>query len=376
MASFRLRPSICVATFFITTCAVPVVPVVDVFQRNENGYFCIKIPSMTVLQDGSLFAMGEARYDNCEDWTKTDLVFKTSKDGITWSKLQILHSQAKDVVGNAGPVVVGQTSLVIPFCINNTKVMLMRSNDLGRTFTAPVDISQSTTLPNWKWVGLGPPSGLKLKSGRLVIPAYHTTVYEPYGPSGDDGCYSKGHAILSDDGGLTWRISADNDFGGKYLPNEPQAVELSGGRVASFSRAGIGPNDTTYSYRRLRSVSSDGGEHWEETEELETLAEPWGGCEGSTVSCRDRPRLVFAGPVNPAHDRILMSIFVSDDEGRTWKNHSLVDPGSSGYSSLAWVGPHLGLFYERSAVAKDTKTLPGNLSFAILPDPCSTQFVV
>jgi len=279
-------------------------------------------------------------------------------------------------VGNAAPVVVGKTSIVIPFNVNNTKVLLTRSDDLGKTWTTPIDISQSTTLPNWKWVGLGPPAGLKLRSGRLVVPAYHTTVYEPYGPGGDDGCYSKGHAMLSDDGGRTWRISIDHDYGGVYLPNEAQAVELSGGRVASFSRAGIGPNDKTYSYRRLRSVSSDGGEHWEHTEQLETLAEPWAGCEGSTISCRNSGRLLFAGPINPGRDRIMMSIYISDDEGRTWKNHSLVDPGSSGYSSLAWVGPHLGLFYERSRVAKDTKTLPGNMSFAVLPDPCSVNVIV
>jgi len=168
----------------IVGLSTPVVPIVDVFARNENGYFCIKIPSLTTLQDGSLLAMGEARYHNCEDWTKTDLVYKTSQDGITWSQLKVLHSGPgpADTIGNAGPVVVGEANIVVPFCVNNTKVMLIRSNDLGHTWNTPSDISSNATLPNWKWVGLGPPSGLKLKSGRLLIPAYHTTVYDPWGP--------------------------------------------------------------------------------------------------------------------------------------------------------------------------------------------------
>ena len=54
------------------------------------------------------------------------------------------------------------------------------------------------TLPEWKWVGLGPPSGLLLKSGRVLIPAYHSTV------PNDNGELSYGHTMISDDDGVTW----------------------------------------------------------------------------------------------------------------------------------------------------------------------------
>ena len=58
---------------------------VDVFVAGEGGYFCIKIPSLTLTSHGTLLALGEARRNNCSDYTTTDLVFKRSIDnGVTW----------------------------------------------------------------------------------------------------------------------------------------------------------------------------------------------------------------------------------------------------------------------------------------------------
>merc|ERR1712183_167725 len=126
----------------------------------------------------------------------------------------------------------------------------------------------------------GPPAGLELSSGRLLVPAYHTTLF---GPTVDNGLVSKGHALLSDDGGYTWRISLDDAFGGRFLPNEDQAVELSGGRVAIFSR-GLG-------FKRTRTESPDFGEHWGKTELVKGLKEPITGCQGSTIACPNGKRL-------------------------------------------------------------------------------------
>jgi len=66
---------------------------------------------------------------------------------------------------------------------------------------------------------LGPPAGLLLKSGRVLIPAYHST------HSWDNGEFSHGHTMLSDDSGETWKLGGI-DFGkesGLYS-NEDQAV--------------------------------------------------------------------------------------------------------------------------------------------------------
>lgn len=348
--------------------AAPVVPVYDVFNKGESGYYCIKIPYITSLPDGSLFALGEARkgaagQEGCSDYTKTDLVLKRSADGRNWSDLEVFHSGEGpvDTAGNAAPIVVNNTDIVVLFNLNNSKVLMKRSRDLGKTWTEATDVSESTTHPTWKWVGLGPPSGIKLSSGRLLIPAYHTTIFPP---GVDNGLISKGHALLSDDDGFTWRISADDNFGGKFMPNEDQAVELSGGRVAIFARG--------FGFERTRTESPDGGEHWGSTE-LVNLKEPFSGCEGSTIECPNG-RLVFSGPTSMPLFRKNMSIWVSDDEGHTWHDFMVVDPGCAAYSALAFHGDELGLLYERCDHLEIIFE-PQHISYAPLPNPCNaTRF--
>lgn len=311
-----------------------------------------------------MIAWGEARKNGCSDYTKTDLIMKRSQDGKNWSKLEVFHSGegSVDTVGNAAPIVFGN-NIVVLFNLNNSKVLKKTSKDLGKTWTDAVDVTASTTQPNWKWVGLGPPAGLRLKSGRLLIPAYHTNY------TWDNGLISKGYALLSDDDGETWRMSADHAFGGKYYPNEDQAVELPGGRVAIFSRA-LGT-------LRTRTESPDGGEHWGPTEVLKTLPGPLVGCEGSTIACPDGKRILYSGPV--AHNlstllvgRFQMAIYTSDDLGHTWKQHQMVDPGCSAYSAMTWHGKELGLLYERCDFFRHGFD-PNEISFVPLSNPCGSE---
>ena len=104
------------------------------------------------------------------------------------------------------------------------------SDDDGLTWAAPTHQPQ-LVLPDqaWKWVGLGPPGGIQLTSGRLLVPGYHTNKWK------GDGCASRGHTILSDDGGVTWRIGSA-EFGAPYLANECQAVQLRNGSVLINAR--------------------------------------------------------------------------------------------------------------------------------------------
>lgn len=344
------------------------VPVVNVFARNESAgagvYFCIKIPSLTALPDGTLLALGEGRVGNCSDFAETHLVMKKSKDGgKTWSALSIAakHGMGK-TIGNAAPVVISETEIVLVYCENNKKVFVEISDDLGETWSKPTDITQNATLPHWKWVGTGPPAGLRLRSGRIIIPSYHDALLPGHY---DDGELSKGHAMLSDDNGRTWRLSADSDFGGDHWPNEVQAVELSDGHVAFFSRSLL--------THRLRTESPDGGEHWGASEVLNLLETTSEGCEGSTIACRSNPdHLVYSGPISPGLYREKMSIMQSTDKGHTWSFHKLIDNGSSAYSSLAWHGSTLGVLYERS---QDLKLIfePDYISFSAIEDPCANM---
>lgn len=32
----------------------------------------------------------------------------------------------------------------------------------------------NVTLPEWKWVGTGPPGSIELRNGRILVPSYHS----------------------------------------------------------------------------------------------------------------------------------------------------------------------------------------------------------
>ena len=120
-------------------------------------------------------------------------------------------------------------------------------------------------------VGLGPPAGIQLSTGRMLIPSYHTNAFK------GDGCVSKGHTLYSDDHGLTWRIGSSS-FGEPFMSNECQAVELDNGDVMIAAR--------TISTHRIQIVSHDGGLTFDNPTVVpkEYLQQTIEGCEGSVVS--------------------------------------------------------------------------------------------
>jgi sialidase-1 len=286
----------------------------------------------------------------------TDLVFKRSVDeGQTWSPIQVLYSNSSDtetnVVGNAAPVQDQQSGRIwIPFCRNNVEVYITYSDDDGATWSTPT-YHPELTRSDWKWIGLGPPGGLQLQqapyAGRLVIPSYHTIKWK------GDGCDSFGHILYSDDSGATWSIGPTTNIGyPSYLVNENQAVELANGSVLINAR--------TVSNRRVQILSVDGGATFHEPYVVESLEEPWEGCEGSFVRDAQRQEVYFSGATS-SHSpvRLRLALFVSADEGATWHERMMIDDGAVAYSSLQVIPAQraasrtgLEVLYERSNVTQ------------------------
>lgn len=270
---------LCLLVAIVFTCINAEAPrnAVVVFEKGEGGYFCLKIPYLFRTLVGTLIAMSEGRgkdgRNSCDDWSGTDLVFKRSLDnGQTWSTLGTIWSNSSssetNVVGNAGIVQDFKTGRIwVPLCRNNEEVYILYSDDDGVTFSLPVhhpELVQS----DWAWVGLGPPAGLQLSTGRMLIPSYHTTKYK------GDGEISKGHTLYSDDNGATWHIGSP-EFGAPYLSNECQAVELQNGSVLINAR--------TLTPHRIQVLSHDGGLTFDSPVRMENPYETVEGCEASMV---------------------------------------------------------------------------------------------
>ena len=344
--------------FFLITC-VNISNQYDsiVFTRGENGYFCIKIPSILTTSKGTLLAFGEARLLSCSDYTQTDIVYKRSLDqGRTWSNLKVLY-QAKTSttnsnytrVGNIAPVQLKfNDRILIPFCKNNLIVMQTFSDDDGLTFSQP-QVIPNVTKSSWKWVGLGPPGGLLLLSNRILIPAYYSL------RPNDNGLLSIGYVMLNDHNGQYDKCYLGGEFHlDTYFPNECQAVELLPNSNSILINA------RSLGEKRIGAYSSDGGLTFNKVTLLKSLGQPLTGCEGSTVYHENTRQLFYSGLSETSYIRSNLSLFNSKDNGENWTFIKTIYRGSSSYSSLTLMNNtnSIGLLFEWAK----------NTSFIFLPD--------
>lgn len=335
------RVQFSIAAFVGATSLTATVPVA-VFTRFESGYECIKIPSLLSLSSGTLLAFGEGRRESCSDYAFTELVSKRSTDGgKSWGSLTVVYTGANvsapspsayKIVGNAAPMQLPSGRILLIFCGNNSAVFIGSSDDDGVSWTPPRELV-SATLPSWHWVGTGPPAALRLSTGRLIVPSYHSSV------PGDDGDFSSTHTILSDDDGESWRLGGGFSDGLRF-PNENQIVVLSSGELLCNARTALAD--------RIGAVSNDGGESWGVPTPLLGLTQSLTGCEGSTVRMGDV--LFYSGPAATTVIRKNLSLWTAPAiKGSPWSEVGVIYSGASAYSALVPLPPsQLGLLFEAS----------------------------
>ncbi|MET9483085.1 sialidase family protein [Streptomyces sp. NPDC006638] len=347
-----------------------------VFRSGTGGYHTFRIPAVVTTAPapatpgapGTLVAFAEARRHSQADAGDVDVVSRRSTDGgCTWSPLQVVADAGPDTVGNPVPVVVpGTGRLVLVTCRNaatatertilegkrpaGRRVYVQHSDTAGRTWSPPTEITDEATRPDWRWYATGPGHGLALThgphAGRLVVPADHSTAPPAGSPdTGAEPRYYGGHALLSDDGGATWRIGfADDTPDGRVNANETTAAQLPDGRVYFNTRDQHG----TAPASRADAYSGDGGENLDgpfaPTEDVTAALS-----EGSVLQTRHGGHagpLLLSAPAGP-EARTDMTVRSSDDGGLTWSTGLRLTSDPAAYSDLVQAGPGtVGVLYE------------------------------
>ena len=323
---------------------------VEVFISGEDGYHTYRIPAIIRAKDGSLLAFAEGRRGGQGDSGDIDLVLKRSTDGgVTWSAQRCLWDDGPNTCGNPCPVVDRSTGRIHLLMTRNLgsdhermiidqtsaesrSVWVMTSDDHGTTWSTPREITKSTKQPNWTWYATGPGNGIQLQrgkhAGRLVVPCDHIE-------AGTKKYFS--HVILSDDGGVTWRL------GGRTPTdqvNECAVVELADGRLLLNMR-----NYDRSQRTRAQSRSRDGGLSWSEVVHEDTLPEPI--CQAGMIALDGGRRLIFSNPASSS-SRTAMTVRTSDDGGASWSEGVLLHAGPSAYSCLTELADGgIGCLYER-----------------------------
>ena len=332
-----------------------------VFKKGESGYFCFRIPSILTTARGTLIAFSEARMFNCADGTQIDIVYKRSLDnGKTWSELKIAcrgnDTNGGYTAGNPAPVQLKYNQrILLPFCKNNAIPMQTYSDDDGLTFSSP-QVIHNITKPDWKWLALGPPGGLLLQSDRIIIPGDFST---------GDGAHGSSFVMYNDFNGQVDKWVLGGNFSlGDHHPNECQAVELLPNANLIFINA------RSIDKVRIGAYSNDGGITFNKVTVLNTLIQPLGGCEGSTLYHQSTRQIFYSG-VHDTSMRHNLSLHISNDRGENWRFVKTIWAGPSAYSSLTTLNDQsVGVLYE-AGIANPYETL----AFTIIYNQTEKKFI-
>jgi sialidase-1 len=341
--------------------AEPLLSKTDLFEAGKGGYLLYRIPGVVVTPKGTVLAYCEARKKTGGDWDAIDILLRRSADGgKTWDEPRTLVHTEKaprnpvapprkaddDVTSNNPVAIVDPKSGVVHFlyCVEYARCYHMRSDDDGKTFGPPTDITPAfekfrTDYP-WKVVGIGPGHGICLRNGRLLVPVWLST--GTGGGAHRPSCLS---VVYSDDQGKAWQrgdiVAVDPK---PKNPNETVALQLHDGSVLLNIR------HEAETRRRGVSVSADGATNWSPLRFDDGLPDPI--CFGSIVRLSEKRadeknRILFCNP-NDVKQRKNLTVRLSYDECATWPVGRVLETEVAGYSDLA-VGPDgtIYCFFER-----------------------------
>ena len=331
-------------------------------KRGDDGVHTYRIPGLATTNRGTLIGVYDIRRRGGGDLPgDVDVGMSRSTDGgRTWEPMRVIidcgSDPARQFDGVGDPCVLvdrknGTIWVAALWSHGNRgwsgsgpgltpdetgQLVLVRSDDDGRTWTEPASITPQVKDPKWRLLLQGPGRGIAMQDGTLVWPAQfrdaegvpHSTI------------------IASRDSGETWSI------GTGVMPhtNEAQVAELSEGSLMINMRSTRGGG-------RAVATSDDFGRTWiEHPTSRGALPEPicMAGLLGFDWPAGDGARrwLAFSNPAVPKAPRRRMTIKLSDDLGRTWPDrlHLLLDEGgSAGYSCLTAIDRGtLGILYEGS----------------------------
>jgi len=324
--------------------------------RGDDGSDTYRIPGLARTNKGSLIAAYDVRYRGGAD-LPADIDVGTSRSadgGRTWEPMRIALDMGRDPkfafdgVGDPCVFVDRKTGRIWVAALwshgarawiksgpgmtpaETGQLVMAFSDDDGRTWSKPVNITPQVKDPAWRLVLAGPGTGITLRDGTLVFPAQFK----------DAGNVPHSTLIWSKDHGATWHIGT----GVKSKTTESQLVELADGCIMINCRDDRGGARTVATTRDL-------GATWQ-SHPTDRLALPESVCMASLLAL-DMPgvgrRLLFSNPATTS-GRHTMTVKVSDDDGLSWPDdrHTLYDSRKGlGYSCLAPVDDtHVGVLYE------------------------------
>ena len=339
---------------------------IGVRHAGDDGSAAFRIPGLVTTNKGTLLGVYDVRYNSSVDLQEhIDIGLSRSTDGgKTWEKMRLPLAfgeydglpAAQNGVGDPSILVDTKTNTVWIVAawthgmgnqrawwsshpgmdLNHTAQLVMaKSTDDGKTWSAPINVTEQVKLPEWYFLLQGPGRGITTSDGTLVFPIQFI----------DKTRIPNAGIMYSKDRGETWKI---HNYA-RTNTTEAQVAEVEPGVLMLNMRDNRGGSRAVY-------TTTDFGQTWKEHESSRTaLIEPV--CMASLISLKAKDNvlgkdlLIFSNP-NSTSARKDMTIKISMDGGKTWSaDHQLLldEDYNWGYSCLTMIDKEtIGILYESS----------------------------
>lgn len=339
---------------------------IAVRAAGDDGVSAYRIPGLETGTDGTLYAIYDIRHNSSVDLQEyVEVGLSRSLDGgETWLPMQTVFSfgeydglpKAQNGVGDPAILVDKNTGTVWAVAlwthgmghgrgwvnskqglevVETGQMVLSKSEDHGKTWSAPINITKQIKNPEWHLMLQGPGKGITMQDGTLVFAAQYIAKNR----------IPNSGIIYSKDHGKTWKMHQY----ARTNTTEAQVVELTPGELMLNMRDNRGGSRAIY-------TTKDMGRTWKEHESSRTeLIESV--CMASLINSSAKENvlgediLLFSNP-NTTEGRYNITIKLSRDGGKSFPqdNWLLIDEGHGwGYSCLTMVDKEtVGILYESS----------------------------
>ena len=335
-------------------------------HAGDDGSASFRIPGLVTTNYGTLLGVYDVRYNSSVDLQeRVDIGLSRSTDkGQTWEKMRIPMSFGEEGGLPSSQNGVGDPSILVDEK-NNTiwivaawchgmgnqrswwsshqgmdkyitaQLMLVKSEDDGKTWSKPINITSQVKKPEWFFLLQGPGRGITMSDGTLVFPIQFI----------DETRVPNAGIMYSKDNGKSWNIHNL----ARTNTTESQVVEIEPGVLMLNMRDNRGGS-------RAVSITNDLGRTWtEHSSSRKALREPV--CMASIINVKaednvlGKDLLIFSNP-DTTSGRNHITIKVSLDKGATWlpEHQVMLDENEGwGYTCLTLVDKEtVGILYESS----------------------------
>lgn len=312
-----------------------------ILSAGEDNVHSYRIPAALVANDGSLLVFVEARRTTWVDRSYIDVAVKrSSDDGKSWMPTEFLtKSLDNSAFANPTPVIDRRSGKIFVWCCRwlpkdsgvNNRVYLITSSDNGKSWSEPVDMTESISPKGGYVWGFGPGSGLYISegkyAGRMIVPM------QQFLGDGKTGIVS----LYSDDGGKTWLK------GSMSAPSTEAQIAYVGDDLLVMNARASGYRSVTY--------SRDGGITWSARAKDSVLPAASKGCHASVLGFPDGELFfcgIGGGVASSSNDeRYKLHLYRSELKGYSWEDTKEIWSAAASYTDMVMLKDgRLAVIYE------------------------------